>query len=465
MARRDLSKHIIENDLYDIAHFEAIKEEAERISKAEQECAKKCPDISSLSQDFYSSLYKAAPTKVDERHIDPRVEINKVVVDTLLNHPEYEKLRNFTFLDEFASAIGLVPLMKEIVGALPDPPSPNKGAGGDGGGEGDEEGKKKRKKGKKRLNDKQKQELQEAIKNGCKKASKDVNEAEECMSGWGTDPGEIQKLPFKEKLLLRDRLVNSDKMRRLSKMVGRASNLALSAQKSKIKHGADEVYDIELGSDMSRALPSEKMLLHGPKLAKLDFMRRFTEGKLMQYKLRSVLKEQKGPIVCCIDNSGSMSGDPELWSKALGLGLLEIAVKQRRKLVILHFGCGSELKRYDFSADDAPLERKIDCAEFFFGGGTDFELPLNSAREIINDEHPKADVVMVTDGCCDVSDKWLEDWEKWREEKGVKSYSVFINEGSEEPPEILSLISDRVIHAADLERSGTDYQREVYEEI
>jgi uncharacterized protein with von Willebrand factor type A (vWA) domain len=470
MRKEDIfSKYTIENDLYDTVHFESIKEEAQNIKEVEEKHRKKLKEIAYLSQDFYSALYKAAPTPINERLIDPQLEIHKEVVKMLLEHPEYEKLRNFTFLDEFAAAIGLVPLLDEIVSSLPDPPpEPKEGDGngnGEGEGEGDQKGKKKRKPGRPRLNDKQKEALKEAIQKGCKQSGKDINDAASCMTGWGTDPGEIQKLPFKEKFALRERLAKSEKMRQLSRMVGRACHLALSSQKTKVKHGSDEVYDVDMGSDLSRVLPAEKMLLHGGKASQLDFKRRFSEGKLMQYKLRSVLKEQKGPIVCCIDNSGSMCGNPELWSKAFGLGLLEIAIKQRRKLVILHFGSESELKRFDFSSGDAPMERKIECAEFFFGGGTDFESPLNASKKIVTEELPKADVIMITDGVCDVKDKWLKDWDKWRKEKGVKCYSVYVEEGAESPPEILEKLSDMVVHAADLERGGTQYQQQLYEAL
>ena len=50
----------------------------------------------------------------------------------------------------------------------------------------------------------------------------------------------------------------------------------------------------------------------------------------------------------------------------------------------------------------------------FFGGGTDFEAPLNKAMELIGDGFENADAVIITDGQCEVSDKFSE---KFREEK------------------------------------------------
>jgi len=472
MARRkrsDLSKHTIENDLYDRSHFESIREESDKLKDAEKFCRGKCPQVEFLSQDFYSALYKAAPQKLDDKLVSHEVEVHNELVKQLLEHKEYEKLRNFTFLDEFASAIGLVPLMKELVSALPDPPPPEpEGGEGDGNGEGDGKSKGKGKgkgKGKPKKQKIDPEKLSQAMEKACKKASKEIDDANSCMNGWGTEQGQIQKLPFKEKMALRDRLAKSEKMKRLAKMVGKASRMALSAQKTKIKHGSDEVFDVEIGNNLAKVLPSELMLLHASEESEMEFCRKFTEGKLMQYKLRSVIKEQKGPIICAIDNSGSMSGEREVWSKAFGLGLLEIAIKQKRKLVILHFGSSRELQRFDFSHNDAPIERKIDCAEFFFGGGTDFDTPLTTSMDIVNEELPKADIVFITDGCCGVEDTFQKEWSSWRNRKEVKCYGVYIDEYDNDIPEILDDLCDKVVHAKDLLRSGEEYQRELYEAI
>jgi uncharacterized protein with von Willebrand factor type A (vWA) domain len=478
----DLSKWTIDNDLYDRNHFEDVKEEAPKISEAEKELRKKTQLPEFLSQDVYSALYKAEPEKVDERTVHPEVEHHRQITDMMFDNEEYEKLRNFTFLDEFAAAIAVVPLMRELAKHMPDLDKKGRGQAqaqgqgqgegegqGDGQGQGDGKGKNKKQPPKgqpPKLTEEQMEAIKQAAEQACKQAVKDIDDSYTSMLGWGSEPGEIQKLSFKEKFALRDRFMNNQKLRKLARMVGKAANLALSAQKTKVKHGADEVYDVELGKNLGRILPSEKMLLMSGEAGRLEFMHKFAEGKLMQYKLRAVLKEQKGPIVCCIDNSGSMSGDPELWSKALALGLLEIAVKQKRKLVILHFGSSYDgIKRFDFSANDAPLNRKIDMAEFFLGGGTDFQAPLNMAKKIVNEELPKADIVMVTDGWCNVSDSWNKEWDEWRDKKGVSVYSVFINPGGGEVPDVLNKISTQVVHATDLYRHGDTYQKEVFEMI
>jgi Mg-chelatase subunit ChlD len=58
---------------------------------------------------------------------------------------------------------------------------------------------------------------------------------------------------------------------------------------------------------------------------------------LMQFKLEGKEKEGKGPLIVCIDNSGSMAGEREEWAKGFALGLLTIAKKQKREFCIIHF--------------------------------------------------------------------------------------------------------------------------------
>ena len=48
-------------------------------------------------------------------------------------------------------------------------------------------------------------------------------------------------------------------------------------------------------------------------------------------------------------------------------------------------------------------------AEHFFGGNTDFEVPLTEALRLIREEEfEKADILFVTDGYCDISDAMAE---------------------------------------------------------
>jgi uncharacterized protein with von Willebrand factor type A (vWA) domain len=127
-----------------------------------------------------------------------------------------------------------------------------------------------------------------------------------------------------------------------------------------------------------------------------------------------------------------MSGQPEIWSKAVMLALFQIAAREKRAFACIHFGWREELRVFEF-----PDPRKAnpvdvaDAAAFFFGGGTDFEMPLKKALEIMQKSaYKKGDIVFITDGECMVSDKFMQEFKKVKAEKEFSVYSVVINADS-----------------------------------
>ena len=68
------------------------------------------------------------------------------------------------------------------------------------------------------------------------------------------------------------RIRNSYKLRELAELVGRFKRLAIGAQSTKITHGVDEVYDIELGAEIVRTIPSEFMYLSSPETEMLFWL-------------------------------------------------------------------------------------------------------------------------------------------------------------------------------------------------
>ena len=51
---------------------------------------------------------------------------------------------------------------------------------------------------------------------------------------------------------------------------------------------------------------------------------------------------------------------------------------------------------------------KVDAAETFLGGGTDFQTPVNDALRLMDEEDlENADIVFITDGECKLPDKYL----------------------------------------------------------
>jgi uncharacterized protein with von Willebrand factor type A (vWA) domain len=236
----------------------------------------------------------------------------------------------------------------------------------------------------------------------CRKAAEEVEQVVESVTAWGTEPGKPASMDLSKSLDLARRLMTDQKLQRIARLAGRMRSIALAKRESRAKRAPAEIVDIECGNDLGRVLPGELMLLHSP--LKLDFLRRFTESSLMQHKMQGSEKQGKGPVIVCLDESGSMAGDKEIWSKAFFLGFHALAAKDRRDIAYLPFG--TEVTRCEmFRHGQADPLALCDLLTHFAGhGGTNFDAPLEESLSILDKSMPNADIVFITDGVARVSD-------------------------------------------------------------
>ena len=70
-------------------------------------------------------------------------------------------------------------------------------------------------------------------------------------------------------------------------------------------------------------------------------------------------------------------------------------------------------------------------AEYFPGGGTDFQKPLSAALDCLRQaRHRRGDIVFITDGECRVDAEWLREFKRAKDELGFSLFSVLIDVGS-----------------------------------
>jgi uncharacterized protein with von Willebrand factor type A (vWA) domain len=246
--------------------------------------------------------------------------------------------------------------------------------------------------------------------------------------------GQGGRMPAGERLELGRRLARNRKLGELARMVGRFKLDAKAIRRKTLDRGATEAYDIERGAEIGRLIPAELLALHHPILAR-DFRRRLLEGEVLQYRLRDDEQKGKGPMVVCVDVSSSMEGDKELWAKAVSLTLADIAQRQRRLVRTVLFSSGEHsLKILDLNRVrryQPELAKLMELAEYFPGGGTDFERPLDAAIELI--EHQKlkrADIVIITDGESQVSPQWLAHLREVKARLEFRVFAVLVDVGT-----------------------------------
>jgi uncharacterized protein with von Willebrand factor type A (vWA) domain len=265
------------------------------------------------------------------------------------------------------------------------------------------------------------------------KVAQELEDAAEEAETWGNTIGTGQKSPPGQKLELGRRLAGNEKLKKLARMVGRMKFHALALRKKVFERSSEELLEVEQGDSLHRLLPHEMLSLHHPILRK-DFYRRFLDQELIQYSLRGVEEKGKGPMIVCLDGSSSMSGDKEIWSKAVALTLLEIARKQRRLFRSICFSSAeTPLQVLDMNPRDRyEVETKtvMDLAEYFPGGGTDFQKPLDAALECLRESRfKKGDIIFITDGECQVAPEWAERFRAEKEKLGFSLFSILIDMG------------------------------------
>lgn len=273
--------------------------------------------------------------------------------------------------------------------------------------------------------------VRQIMKNALAKAADDYEAMNAVASMWGLDPGELVRLPAEKRLDLARRM-NNERFRRMADLFGPMERLMHAEQRRRVNNIPEEVYDIGIGADLERLLPVEYGKLTHP-VRRLEFYKDFTEGRLLQYEMRGHDIVARGGIVVCIDNSGSMQGDRELWAKAVGLCLLHLSREQNRNFYGIHFGSYSELMVFDFESEGYDLDRIIEYAEFFFNGGTNFERPLSVALDKLTAEYAAngavdADIVFITDGQCGVNDDWLENFTSEVERIDTSVWGILIDD-------------------------------------
>ena len=73
----------------------------------------------------------------------------------------------------------------------------------------------------------------------------------------------------------------------------------------------------------------------------------------------------------------------------------------------------------------------MNLAEYFPGGGTDFQKPLDAALECLRQSRfTKGDIIFITDGECQIDPQWAEAFRGEKKTLGISLFSILIDMGS-----------------------------------
>lgn len=201
----------------------------------------------------------------------------------------------------------------------------------------------------------------------------------------------------------------------------------------------DEIVGITYSRDINNILPQEKLLLAEGVLETLfgvkyfenrlltfkkEGYKDFSYGETIKKKDKVIEEENKGPIIICVDTSGSMSGVPETVAKAVTLYLATRAMKQKRNCYLINFS--AQIYTTDLTYPKT-IDNLIEFLRISFNGGTDAIPALRHAVKMMNDEnYKKSDLLFISDFVFNDFTKEDYDLVKNQKENENKFYSLII---------------------------------------
>lgn len=201
----------------------------------------------------------------------------------------------------------------------------------------------------------------------------------------------------------------------------------------------EEIIGLKLGKELEYVIPSELALMADPDTSIL-FDLKYLESKLVCFELQGtafqdkqieltseveILEDDKpGPMILCIDTSGSMIGTPENIAKAMSLYLGNKAKIEDRQCFIINFSTGIETFEINTTKGLTDLVRFLSKS---FHGGTDVAPALKYALSLCKSQnYEKADILIISDFIMGTLPEALLNDINIQRKKGNKFYSLVI---------------------------------------
>lgn len=223
----------------------------------------------------------------------------------------------------------------------------------------------------------------------------------------------------------------------------------IRAVETRIPDAPGEATGVRFGHRLDGMLASEAVLLHHP-LGRRLWRARWAEGRLLSLDTTAVLVDPRpdpqavpravprdespealarGPIVLCLDTSGSMRGAPEHIAKAVAIAAVKAARAGRRGCKLIAFGGPGELVEQDLGGDAPGLAALLDLMGQAFDGGTDIQTPIERAIDRVHEAAWRsADLLIVSDGEFGCVRATLERLDRARDTLGLRVHGVLVGD-------------------------------------
>lgn len=421
--------------------------------------------VDGVGADTFQSLFQLMPEIRDDLpdHLNPLAQ----VMSEALGAPEMEALRNRTRMNQSKTLLAWQSMFPDFLKKLSDimdEPEPEGGdgegdgdddsdndgdedGGGDGQGDGDEDGDEDgdgsgetegNGGGQGQLSEQQKADIRQALAEAANDADKQVEAFEKA---WGSEEKEFLNLSVDAQLKMAERVAADPEFAEIMMMAGNLERMAQSSKQEKATDVPQERVDVEFGRNLSRMTSMERMRASDPtgkhhpamKLMALEWGTRLVDNRVLQWEMKGIEEVNRGPVVICVDVSGSMQGRDNVVAKALTVAACKVARKDERAVRVVLFSNSAEIydSPKDYNDAEAYLKFLDNVATRFSGGGTNFDDALEKAMPAFETgtDYEDADLIFITDGAANISSDVEEMVKESKERNEWTMYSIFTSGG------------------------------------
>lgn len=442
-----MNDSVLNTDSFDRRRFGQLFEMSEKMRETERKGRETFPSFLPLMGDMWAGLFKMKPELQDE--VKPEYLMNKQLMDRVMGEEGFQVFREFTRLDDLSSALGTMKYSETVLEWIQDQKDRDQDLSDalDQAMQSDANMMQQASQAMQQALDKNGNGLAKALQKAAQQARDARDDVKSLLGGIGAgnEDAVLKKVPLRDQLKLAEKLSGEYQLKKIAEWAGRMKLIAQKKQRNKLSEAIDRS-GVTQGNQVEKLLPSELAAFSNP-ATKNDFLRRFVEGQTLQYDTKGKEQLGKGPIVLCLDQSGSMEHQDTI-SKGFALALMSIARKQRRDFALILFSNHARAAQI-FEKGRITIDAMVNLASVFLDGGTNFNEPLMKAAEVIQlSRFNKADIIFVTDGDASLSDGFIRDWNEIKEKKDFRVLSLLL--GSQQDRTV-KRFSDSVVKAQDLE--------------
>jgi len=209
--------------------------------------------------------------------------------------------------------------------------------------------------------------------------------------GWTDDQGFMVADEYESGAA--DQWIDNARLKDILRLAGRLVPVSEKKAAKTKAEGIGGLVGVKKGRSAD-ALPHEYAKLASPDLNPL-FYARYAGRTLDVWKRESKRDQGLGPMIVCLDQSGSMAGERDEMAKAITVAIGAQARLENRDFAVILYDRNVRLIAEGHRPSDL-----IEAISYQPMGGTSFEAPLQAALELIQKagDFEKADVLLVTDG-------------------------------------------------------------------